>query len=196
MSADDASDLQEEGLRLFEEGAYDQALEVFQRAREVYAEGGEPLQAGEMLNNIGVIYRLKGRHQEALDALGAARDMFGQAGDRNREAQTLGNLGGLHAARDDFEAAVASYRQAIEIFGDLGERDYQGETYMALGVLQFKHGQRTDGLAAYEAGLLTVKRPTARQRSLRVLLKLRQRLLGGLSRGASLFWWGRHRCKG
>jgi tetratricopeptide (TPR) repeat protein len=179
MSTVDAGQLQQDGLRLFEEGSYDQALETFERAREAYVQSGEALLAGEMLNNIGVIHRLKGRHQEALEALESAREMFGQAGDRGREAQTLGNLGGLHAARNDYEAAVTSYRRAIEIFDDLGEGDYQGETYMALGLLQFKHGKRTDGLAAYEAGLLTVKHPTLRQRSLRTLLKLRHLLLGG-----------------
>jgi hypothetical protein len=50
---------------------------------------------------------------------------------------------------------------------------------MALGLLQFKHGHRTDGLASYEAGLMSVTRPTMQQRTLRTMLKLRQRLQGG-----------------
>ncbi len=49
---------------------------------------------------------------------------------------------------------------------------------MALGVQEWKEGDRSDGLATYEAGLQTLKKPTVSQKALRGLLGLRNRLLG------------------
>lgn len=179
--SDEAKQLRDEGIRLFEEGSFPQAIETFGRAQEAFAAAGDEAMAAEMLNNVGVVYREQGEHDKALEPLEAALAAFGKLGDRSREAQSLGNLGGLYSALNDKDKAIESYRKAIKIFGDLDDHNREGETLMALGLMQFKNGQRSDGMAAYEAGLLLVDKPTARQKNLKRLLKVRQRLLGGWS---------------
>ncbi len=177
--ANSAQELKEEGLRLFREGLYEEAIDRFKTAQEMFAAEGNDVEVSEMTNNLGVIYRLLGRWDEAIAALEEARDAFVQLEDRDREAQTLGNLGGLYASRGERAKSQEALRQAANIFSELGDDQRHGETLLALGVQMWKTGDRGAGLAAYEAGLQTLPKPTIGQRVLRGLFNFRNRLLGG-----------------
>jgi len=172
-------ELKEEGLRLFQEGLYDEAAARFEQAQAMFAAEGNEIEVAEMANNLGVIHRLHGRWDEAIAALEEARAAFGRLGDRNREAQTLGNLGGLYASKGERDKAQEHLRRAADIFAELGDAQRRGETLLALGVQMWKTGDRSGGLTTYEAGLRTLERPTAGQKAVRGLLGLRTRLLGG-----------------
>lgn len=174
-----AQALKQEGLRLFYEGLYDEALTRFKQAQERLAAEGNEGEAAEMINNMGVIYRLQGRWDEAIAALEEARAVFVRLGDRSREAQTLGNLGGLYASKHEREKAKECLRQAADIFAALGDEQRYGETLIALGVQEWKTGDRWGGFATYEAGLQALEKPTITQKTLRALLKMGSRLLGG-----------------
>ena len=177
-NAASARELKEEGLRLFQEGLYEEAAATFERAQEMFAGDGDGVGAAEMLNNLGVIYRRQGRWDDAIAALGEARAAFVRLGDRNREAQTLGNLGGLYATRGERDEAQECLRQAADIFSELGDAQRQGETLIALGVQMWKAGERSDGLATYEEGLHMLHNPAVSQKVLRGLLRLRAWLIG------------------
>jgi tetratricopeptide (TPR) repeat protein len=171
--------LKKEGLRLFQEGLYEEAAAKFRQAQEMFAAEGNEAEVAEMANNLGVLHRLQGERSEAIAALGKAQAAFARLGDRSREAQTLGNLGGLYASQNEREKAKECLRQAADIFAELGDGQRQGETLMALGVQLWKTGDRSGGLAAYETGLHVLQKPTASQKTLRGLLGLRAMLLGG-----------------
>jgi tetratricopeptide (TPR) repeat protein len=132
-----------------------------------------------MLNNMGVVYRVEGNLAEAANKLEKARKTFAEAKDRSREAQTLGNLAPLYSKQGATAKALETYDQAEALFQEISDADRQGEILMAKGLLQFRLGQRSIGLGAYEAGLLLMKSPTGQQKRLRTMLKLRQKLLGG-----------------
>ena len=171
-------ELKEEGMRLFHEGLYDEAAAKFKQAQEVFATEENEIEVAEMVNNLGVVYRLQDKWDEAIAALEEAKTTFAKLGDRGREAQTLGNLGGLYADKDERDKAKESLRQAADIFAELGDKEHQGETLLALGVQLWKTGDRSDGLATYEAGLHILPKPTIRQKTVRNLLRMRNRLLG------------------
>ncbi len=174
-----AQGLKQEGLRLFQEGLYDESLNTFKQAHEKFIAEGNEIEAAEMVNNLGVVYRMQGKWDEAIAALEEARTAFVRLGDRSREAQALGNLGGLYASKREREKAKECLRQAADIFAELGDEQRRGETLIALGLQEWKTGDRRAGLATYEAGLQTLKKPTVSQKTLRGLLKIRARLLGG-----------------
>lgn len=173
-----AQELKQEGMRLFQEGLYEEAAAKFTQAREGFLAEGNETEAVEMVNNLGVIHRMQGEWEEAIAALEEARTTFARLGDRNREAQTLGNLGGLYASKGNRDKARECLRQASDIFADLGDAQRQGETLLALGVQMWKTGDRSAGLAAYDAGLHILRKPTASQKALRALFGLRNRLIG------------------
>jgi len=170
--------LKEEGMRLFHEGLYDEAADKFKQAREAFAAEENEGKVAETVNNLGVVYRLQDKWDEAIAALEEARAAFVKLGDRNREAQTLGNLGGLYADKNERDKAKESLRQAADIFAELGDKEHQGETLLALGGQRWKTGDRSGGLATYEAGLQILPKPTVKQKTMRNLLRVRNRLLG------------------
>ena len=173
-----ALELKEEGLRLFREGLYKEATAAFEHAQEMFASDGNEAEAAEMANNLGVIRRMQGKWDEAIAALEEARAAFVRLGDRGREAQTLGNLGGLYASVGERDKARECLRHAADIFAESGDTQHQAETLLALGVQAWKTGDRSGGLATYEAGLHALQNPAASQKALRGLLSLRTRLLG------------------
>ncbi|MBN1813232.1 MAG: tetratricopeptide repeat protein [Anaerolineae bacterium] len=173
-----AQEVKEEGMRLFHEGLYDEAAAKFEQAREMFATEGDEIEEAETVNNLGVIYRKQDKWDEAIAALEKAKATFAKLGDRNREAQTLGNLGGLYADKNERDKAKECLRQAADAFAELGDKEHQGETLLALGVQLWKTGDRSGGLATYEAGLQVLPKPTVRQKTMRNLLRMRNRLLG------------------
>ncbi|MGD2103515.1 MAG: tetratricopeptide repeat protein [Anaerolineae bacterium] len=174
-----AQDKKEEGLRLFQEGLYVEAADRFEEARRAFDAEGDVVEAAEMLNNLGIVHRMQREWDAAIRALAQAQAAFAELEDRSREAQVLGNLGGLYAGQGQRDKARASLRQAADIFADLGDEQRRGETLLALGVQLWKSGERQRGLAAYQAGLRSLERPSIGQKLLRGLLNLSTRLLGG-----------------
>jgi tetratricopeptide (TPR) repeat protein len=173
-----AQEMKEEGMRLFHEGLYDEAAAKFEHAREMFAAEGDEIAEAETVNNLGVVYRKQDKWDEAIAALEEAKAAFVKLGDRNREAQTLGNLGGLYADKNERDKAKECLRQAADAFAALDDKEHQGETLLALGVQLWKTGDRSGGLATYEAGLQVLPKPTVRQKTVRNLLRMRNRLIG------------------
>lgn len=161
-----AEALKQEGLRLFEEGLYEEAAQRFGEAQEVFATEGKMAEAAEMLNNLGVTYRMLQQWDRARAALEEAQAAFARLGDRSREAQALGNLGGLLASRGERVRAQEYLRRAADIFGELGDNQRRGETLIALGIQMWRSGDRRGGLRTYQEGLSILETPTARQRFL------------------------------
>jgi tetratricopeptide (TPR) repeat protein len=174
-----AQALKTEGLRLFEEGMYEEAVERFGKAQELFSAQGDDPEAAEMLNNLGVTYRIMHRWDKAREALEEAQATFARLGDRQREAQALGNLGGLLASQGEQLRAQEYLRQAADVFGELEDYQKQGETLMSLGAQMWKAGDRRGGIAAYQAGLFALENPKPSQKALRRLLQLADRLMGG-----------------
>jgi len=130
-----ADSLKEEGLKLFQRGARDEALAVFEKAADAYALDGSSTGEAEMRNNMGVIYRLKRDWPAAFDALNKAEAGFQEAGENKRRAQVLANTGDLAASMRNYEDAAGSYSQASELLAGESEGDLQGQVLRAFSSL-------------------------------------------------------------
>ncbi len=93
----------EEGLRLFEEGKYEEAAQAFQRASE--KEPFEPI----YVNNLGVTYNKMEKHDEAIVAY---RKMLEIQPDSYTAHKKLGELYGL---KKEFKTAIPYYAKAAEL---------------------------------------------------------------------------------
>ena len=70
LAKDRAEELHDEGLRLFQEGLYDESAQRFSEAMEYFAEQGREIEVGEILNNIGIIRRKQGQTERLGDGGG------------------------------------------------------------------------------------------------------------------------------
>lgn len=174
-----AEQLQEQGVKLFQQRDYEAAARIFQQAVEAYETGGKPDMAAEMRTNIGLVHRALGENQQALDIMQQAFAYFQQAADKRRMAMVLGNMGGVYVALGDKEQAYNSYREAADLFQELGERKLYGETMVAMGDLQMRDGKIMTGAATYEVGLENLDRLSPTQKVLKGLMGIRNKLTGG-----------------
>lgn len=179
MTVSQAQELQDQGVKLFQQKDYEAAARVFQQALEAYEVEGSAGMAAEMRTNIGLVHRALGENQQALELMQTALRAFQESGDARRAAMVLGNMGGVYAALSDKEQAYQCYRQAADIFEDLGEKKLYGETLVAMGDLQFRDGKVMAGAATYEVGLEQLEDLSASQKVIKGLLGIRNRLMGG-----------------
>ncbi len=172
------TELQEQGIKLYEQKDYEAAARVFQQAIEAYQEAGQMDMVAEMQTNIGLVHRALGEYQQALDMMQLALSTFQEQGDQLRVAQVTGNIGGVYIELNDKEQAYNCYRQAADTFQDLGEMRMYGETLIAMARLQVRDGKLWEGAATYEIGLDQLDHLTASQKILRSLIGVKNRLTG------------------
>jgi len=164
-----ADELKQKGVELFEQFEYEQAIKVFNQAKNAFEEDDNSIMAAEMLANIGLVHRALGQGQQALDAMGQALVTFQREDDALRTAQVLGNMGGVYAKMKDREQAYNTYRQAADIFEELGKKEMYGQTLLAMGQLQLDEGKFLAGAATYQVALENVEKPTWQQRMIKNL---------------------------
>lgn len=174
----DPQELQEQGVKFFKQHDYEAAARLFQQAQDAYASADDRGMAAEMQVNIGLIHRSLGESQQALEQMQAALQVFQQLEDPKRAAQTLGNMGGVYMSVGDKEQAYNCYRQAADTFQELGEKKLYGETLIAMADLQVKDGKLTAGAATYQVGLEQLDQLSTRQRVIRGLSGIINRLTG------------------
>lgn len=174
-----ASELQEQGVKLFQQKDYEEATRLFQQAQEAYEAEGKRDMVAEMQTNIGLVHRILGENQQALDAMQSSLTIFQELNDPIRVAKVLGNLGGVYVALGDKEQAYNCYRQAADIFDEQGEKKLYGETMLAMADLQVRDGKLMVGAATYEVGLENLDELNAGQKVIRGLLGIRNKLTGG-----------------
>lgn len=174
-----AHELQEQGVKLFQQKDYEAAARLFQQAHNEYTAASQHDMAAEMQVNIGLVHRTLGENQQALDMMQSALNTFQEMEDALRTAQVLGNMGGVYAAMGDKEQAYTCYRQAADIFDELGQQKLYGETMLAMADLQVREGKFFSGAATYEVGLEQLDELSASQKVLKGLLGIRNKLIGG-----------------
>jgi len=174
-----AQELQEKGVKLYDQHDYEAAAKVFNEAIEAYSEAGQEDMAAEMQVNIGLVYRALGENSKALEIMQQALTTFQESDDQLRSAQVLGNLGGVYLELDDKEQAYECYRRAADMFQELGEKKLYGETMIAMARMQVKDGKLWMGAATYEVGLENLDSLSASQKVIKGLIGLRNRFTGG-----------------
>lgn len=174
-----AAELKDKGVEQYMQGDYELAAETFRAAAAQYEDDGTADMVAEMQVNLGLALHSLGQHDEALEQMNMAHAVFQQMNDQLRMAQVLGNMARVYAKMGNSEQAMTNYREASALFMELGDQENYGETVLAIADLQLRGGKLMQAAATYEVGLDYVKQPNARQKLMKKLLGLRNRLTGG-----------------
>lgn len=148
-----ADQLKAQGMQLFQQKRYDQALQVFETAVTAYTHEHHDHGRAEMLNNIGVIQRLKGNPKAAITALTEAGEIFSQLGDTDNQAQTLGNLADLYAVTGQQDDAARCYGEASALFAQANDREKQSQVLRAYSLMRLRQGQWLEAMMRMEESL-------------------------------------------
>lgn len=174
-----ASELQEQGIELFMRHDYEAAADVFRLAQEAYLAEGKRDMAAEMQVNLGLVGRSLGNYDSAVELMNEARQIFAELQDKSREAQVIGNLGGVYMAQGNTEQAATLYREAADTFRDMGDGERYGQTLLAIADIQFKAGKLMQAAATYEIALDHISEPSFRQKLMKQIIGIKNKLVGG-----------------
>jgi tetratricopeptide (TPR) repeat protein len=125
-----------------------------------------------MANNQSVALLQAGEAQAALDAAAGTDAVFESEGDRLKMAMAIGNQAAALDALGRLEEAEGHYRRCAELLSQLGEEQMRAQVLQALSALQLHSGRQLEALASMQAGLDKLERPTMRQRLLKRLLSI------------------------
>ena len=117
------------GLRLEDQGSYEEALALYTRARELFPNDPRPIHRG------GVVLIRLDRREEARDAFTEAATLRGDY------APALTNLGNMALEQDDVEGAIQLYRRAIA-----ASPDYPG-AHHNLAVAYRRQGRMSESVS-------------------------------------------------
>lgn len=109
------------GVIAYFRGRWDEAVELYARAREVCVKTGDDVYAAFSTMNIGEILSDQGRFEEAERAFREADRAARAAGDREGAAYAMGNLGRVAARSGRFEEAEKLLTDARAGFEEIGE---------------------------------------------------------------------------
>lgn len=169
----------EEGLSLFKRGEYPQALATFDAAAAGYSSQGNEFGRAEMLNNIGVIHRLRRRPDASAEALQEAERIFKQLGEHNQQGQVLGNMGDLYATNRDQDRAARCYLEAADLFTKAGDMEKKSLVLRALSLMRLRQFRLLEAMMRMEESLRIRPRANPAQRVFRSLLRFALNLITG-----------------
>ena len=172
-------ELKQKGVQEFTQGDYEEAVDTFRAAAAAYEDEGAADMVAEMQVNLGLALHSIGEHEQALEQMNMALAVFTQINDQHRRAQVLGNMARVYARQGNTEQAMTNYREASAIFIEMNDEENYGQTVMAIADLQFRSGQLMKAAATYEVGLEYIKSPNTRQKMMKKLLGVRNKLTGG-----------------
>jgi len=122
-------------------GEFDDAMELFEEALEIFHDTGARLDEGIVLNRIGLVSWYQGETAVALEYYEQALAAHREVGNRWDEGVTLGNIGLLHAGRGQPGKALELYEAALAILREVGDRSDEGLFLMNMGDLYRGLGQ-------------------------------------------------------
>jgi class 3 adenylate cyclase/tetratricopeptide (TPR) repeat protein len=128
------------GITAYYRGAWDEALELYERSREAFTRVGDDVAAATAANNIAEILSDQGRLHPAGELFREALAIWRSVEYPIGVALAISNLGRLALRAGDAVTAIVELEEALRRFDDLGSgafvletRVRRAETYLALG---------------------------------------------------------------
>ena len=177
-SVAETSELNEQGVDAFRAGEYEQALEAFQQARDLFAMAGDPKGESEALGDMGIVCIELERWDDARRFLAAALDICDETGNQIYKGKTLCHLGMMYARQGDNDRAEKAYEESIAIFHGLGEDGFEKDVARQLSKLRRKPGRILGALDGFRRGLPEEEGTGSAQRMAHKLFRLFGRRAG------------------
>jgi len=142
-----------EGLELYRQGRFEEALQALDEARQGYQAAGDAASEAQTLNDAANVYATWGDYTRADDLYRQALHTFIAVGDRENEGAAWNNLGNLALLTGEFAAAQEHYAQAIEIWRELGLPEREAASLNGLGLAWREVGDYGRALDSFEQAL-------------------------------------------
>ena len=149
----EAIKLYQEGVALYEQSKFVEAIAVFKVALEKVRAIGEPLGEQATLDYLGNTYAEIGEYNLAIETLQQALVIAKERGDREGEGRILTYIGNVYSRLSEYEKAEDFYQQAATIIREIGDRKGESALFNNLAGLALKRGQYSQVLDYYQQSL-------------------------------------------
>jgi tetratricopeptide (TPR) repeat protein len=139
-------------------GRYDEALEVLERAAEVYRESRDPEATARATAQIGRVHRFRGTTDEGVVRLQPVLDSLAWSGPSQGLASLHAALAHLFFAGGRYADSVEAAERASELARTVGDDRILAEAEVGRGSVLFLLGQVEEGLAVLEEALPLAQR--------------------------------------
>ena len=169
--------LADDGKSLYQAKKYLPAAESYQKAADGYHALGNSLLEAEMRNNQCVALLQAQEPRRALEAVQGTEEIFLEAGQLTKAGMALANKATALKELGRRESALEIFSRAGEIFQSANEDALFLQTMQSVSSLKFHSRDLLGALFAMQEGLEGVEKLTWRQRLLKKLLRIPDKLL-------------------
>lgn len=175
---DQARDALDSGIDAYRAGEYEEAMETFARAQELFVQAGDLTGEIEALGSMGAVSIELEDWDQAKRYLDRALHVAEEEGDLSNQGKILGNLGMMYARQGEMDMATETYEKAVAIFRETGEAGYEKDIARQLSKLKLKKGKFLQALEGYQPELESGAEPSSAQKMARKLFRLFGRTTG------------------
>jgi len=149
LQPEDASVLIRIGDILRMQGRYQEALELFERARSMALHAGDEVVLCRLERAVANCLYRQGRYEEALGRLEHAAALLEEHGGGLELARTYTTIGLIHWYHGDLDDALASHREGLRVY--LAQRDRVGvaTSHVNIGLVLWNRGRLQEALARF-----------------------------------------------
>lgn len=131
-------------------GEFRPALATLERALKIVRSRGNRGFEGDIINDIGIIYRNLGESDRALEFAEQALKIYQEIGDRSSVAQSYNNLASVHQSLSQYPESLSYFQQALATVRELGEAESEAFIQNNLGAVYRSLGRPRKALEHFE----------------------------------------------
>lgn len=140
----------EEGLKAYQQGAFEQATLKWLEAARLYEQARKPKEESEALMSLAKAYESLGLYQKAVQGLELALLRANESGDRAQTASALGSLGNALLSTGRTEHAHRSLTEALAMARALENPDLAAGILNTMGNLLAAQKKHEEAVGAYQ----------------------------------------------
>jgi CHAT domain-containing protein/Flp pilus assembly protein TadD len=153
----------QQGLQQYGVSQFQEALQSWERALQIYREIKDRQGEANSLNNLGIAYRSLGQYQKAIEFHQQSLAIDREIGFRQGEANSLNNLGIAYDSLGQHEKAIEFFQQSLALKRKIGDRQGEDKSLGNLGVAYRSLGQYEKAIAFQQQQLAIAREIGDRQ---------------------------------
>jgi len=105
-----------------EQSNYENALEYFEFALEIYKNIGDTTGENNILNNIGNVHRYLGNYDEAIEFFYLTLKKSEEIEDKKGMAYALNNIGIIYAIQEKYDKVLEYFNKTLDLSREIGDK--------------------------------------------------------------------------
>lgn len=152
-STTNVNQLFQQGVEQFRSGAFQAALQTYQRVLAIRRSLNDKAGIAETLDNIGEVYTGLSNYDKALENLQQALTIRQELTDQAGVGETLNNLGFVYRQLGEYSKALELHNSALKLAKNIGKRAIEGEALHNIAAVYAARGDYDQALELYKQAL-------------------------------------------